>query len=421
MAAAQQLRRAGHAVTLFERDEAAGGLVRFGVPDFKIEKHVVERRVQQLVDEGVEVRCGVDVGVDLSADELRESFDAVVLATGSRTPRDLPAPGRELDGIHFAMDYLYDRNRWVATQTGTPTGCEPPALRGPDREGQARRRHRRRRHRRGLRRQLAARGREVDHPARAAARAAAQAPRRPHAVAAVAAEVPALLRDGGGQGGRSRRAGLLDRHDALRGRRRRPRARAALRAGRAGAAVQAGARHRGRVQGRPRAAGDGLPASRAGPARQARRREGRARQREGDQALHDLGRGRLRRRRRAPRPVAHRVGDQRGPPVRADGRSLPRHARPGAGRDRRGRRRGPERPAAARRSRRPGIGRRGAGYCPAHGTADLHHRHGAHRPRRRRVRAPRASGQGPDEHPDDDRDRPRRLVRRRPDRPGAVR
>jgi len=76
------------------------------------------------------VRCGVDVGVDISADELLESFDAVVLATGSRTPRDLPAPGRELDGIHFAMDYLYDRNRWVATQTGTPTGCEPPALVG---------------------------------------------------------------------------------------------------------------------------------------------------------------------------------------------------------------------------------------------------------------------------------------------------
>ena len=130
MAAAQQLRRAGHAVTLFERDEAGGGLVRFGVPDFKIEKHVVQRRVQQLADEGVQVRCGVDVGRDISADELTASFDAVVLATGSRTPRDLPAPGRDLDGIHFAMDYLYDRNRWVATQTGTPTGTEPPALRG---------------------------------------------------------------------------------------------------------------------------------------------------------------------------------------------------------------------------------------------------------------------------------------------------
>jgi glutamate synthase (NADPH/NADH) small chain len=115
MAAAQQLRRAGHRVTLFERDEAAGGLVRFGVPDFKIEKRVVERRVQQLVAEGVELRLGVDVGVDVKVDELREEYDAIVLTTGSRAPRDLNVPGRaELDGIHPAMDYLYGRNRWVA-------------------------------------------------------------------------------------------------------------------------------------------------------------------------------------------------------------------------------------------------------------------------------------------------------------------
>src|SRR5438876_6719811 len=114
MAAAQQLRRAGHRVTLFERDEAAGGLVRFGVPDFKIEKWIVERRVQQLVDEGVELRCGVDVGVDVDGEELRSQFDAVVVSTGARVPRDLPVPGRELDGVHFAMDYLYQRNRFVA-------------------------------------------------------------------------------------------------------------------------------------------------------------------------------------------------------------------------------------------------------------------------------------------------------------------
>jgi glutamate synthase (NADPH) small chain len=115
MAAAQQLRRSGHRVVLYERDEAAGGLCRFGVPDFKIEKRVVERRVQQLVAEGVGLRCGVDVGTDVTADELREQFDALVVATGSRVPRDLPVPGRELDGIHFAMDYLYVRNRWVAS------------------------------------------------------------------------------------------------------------------------------------------------------------------------------------------------------------------------------------------------------------------------------------------------------------------
>ncbi|HEU0249493.1 MAG TPA: glutamate synthase subunit beta [Solirubrobacteraceae bacterium] len=127
MAAAQQLRRAGHAVTLFERDESAGGLVRFGVPDFKIEKTVVQRRVEQLLAEGVELRCGVDVGSDVSVGDLHERFDAIVLATGSRVPRDLTVPGRELSGIHYAMDYLYGRNRWVANEHGpAPTIAQPP-------------------------------------------------------------------------------------------------------------------------------------------------------------------------------------------------------------------------------------------------------------------------------------------------------
>jgi glutamate synthase (NADPH/NADH) small chain len=127
MAAAQQLRRSGHKVTLFERDEAIGGLVRFGVPDFKIEKRVVERRVEQMIAEGVEMRCGVDVGSDVSVEELRERFDAIVLATGSRVPRDLPVPGRELDGVNFAMDYLYQRNRWVAREHGPePAAPQPP-------------------------------------------------------------------------------------------------------------------------------------------------------------------------------------------------------------------------------------------------------------------------------------------------------
>ncbi|HWX74591.1 MAG TPA: glutamate synthase subunit beta [Solirubrobacteraceae bacterium] len=126
MAAAQQLRRAGHRVTLFERDEAIGGLVRFGVPDFKIEKSLVERRVHQLAEEGVELRCGVDVGRDVSAEELRGGYDAIVLATGSRVPRDLPVPGRELGGVHFAMDYLYGRNRWVARELGPEPLVAPP-------------------------------------------------------------------------------------------------------------------------------------------------------------------------------------------------------------------------------------------------------------------------------------------------------
>jgi len=130
LAAAQQLRRAGHAVVLFERDEAAGGLIRFGVPDFKIEKHVVQRRVQQLLDEGVELRCGVEVGTDVTVAELRGEFDAVVLAIGSRVPRDLPVDGRELGGVHFAMEYLYERTRWAQAEQGVEPTVPAPAPRG---------------------------------------------------------------------------------------------------------------------------------------------------------------------------------------------------------------------------------------------------------------------------------------------------
>ncbi len=127
LACAQQLNRAGHTVTVFERDEAGGGLVRFGVPDFKIEKTVVERRLEQLAAEGVEFRYGVNVGVDVDAAELRDRYDAVVVATGARVPRDLPVPGRELDGVHFALEYLYQRNRCVARELGPQVPGAPPA------------------------------------------------------------------------------------------------------------------------------------------------------------------------------------------------------------------------------------------------------------------------------------------------------
>jgi glutamate synthase (NADPH/NADH) small chain len=113
LACAQQLARGGERVVVYERDEAAGGLVRFGVPEFKIEKRLVERRVDQLRAEGVELRLGVEV---TSLDELAE-YDAVVLAVGARVPRDLPVPGRELDGVHFAMEYLYDRQRRAGSIT----------------------------------------------------------------------------------------------------------------------------------------------------------------------------------------------------------------------------------------------------------------------------------------------------------------
>jgi glutamate synthase (NADPH/NADH) small chain len=111
LAAAQQLTRAGHAVVVFERQERVGGLLRYGIPEFKMEKAVLDRRLEQLRAEGTEFRTGVDVGVDVTADELRASYDAVVLAGGSTVGRDLPVPGRELDGIHLAMEYLKPANQ----------------------------------------------------------------------------------------------------------------------------------------------------------------------------------------------------------------------------------------------------------------------------------------------------------------------
>jgi glutamate synthase (NADPH/NADH) small chain len=115
LACAQQLARAGERVVVYERDEAAGGLVRFGVPEFKIEKRLVERRIEQLRAEGVEFRFGVDV---TSLEELHAVHDAIVLAIGARVARDLPVPGRELIGVHFAMEYLYDRARSIAGTGG---------------------------------------------------------------------------------------------------------------------------------------------------------------------------------------------------------------------------------------------------------------------------------------------------------------
>jgi glutamate synthase (NADPH/NADH) small chain len=111
MACAQQLARAGHAVTLFERDDRIGGLLRYGIPDFKMEKWLIDRRMEQMAAEGVTFRAGVHVGVDVTGDDLRRDFDAVVLSTGATRPRDLPVPGRELEGIHFAMEFLPQQNK----------------------------------------------------------------------------------------------------------------------------------------------------------------------------------------------------------------------------------------------------------------------------------------------------------------------
>jgi glutamate synthase (NADPH/NADH) small chain len=111
LAAAQQLTRAGHNVVVYERADRPGGLLRYGIPEFKMEKRVLDRRLDQMRAEGTEFVCDVNVGVDVTVQSLRTSFDAVVLATGSTIPRDLPIPGRDLAGIHQAMDYLTPANR----------------------------------------------------------------------------------------------------------------------------------------------------------------------------------------------------------------------------------------------------------------------------------------------------------------------
>ena len=114
LAAAQQLTRAGHTVAVYERDDRIGGLLRYGIPDFKMEKKRLETRLAQMQAEGTRFRAGVDIGVDITWDDLRSRYDAVLIATGATVPRDLPIPGRDLLGVHFAMDYLVQQNHVVA-------------------------------------------------------------------------------------------------------------------------------------------------------------------------------------------------------------------------------------------------------------------------------------------------------------------
>jgi glutamate synthase (NADPH/NADH) small chain len=126
LAAAQQLTRAGHTVTVFERADRIGGLLRYGIPEFKMEKRHIDRRLEQMAAEGTQFRAGVNVGVDITAQRLRSDFDAVVLTGGATDWRDLPIPGRDLDGIHQAMEYLPWSNR---VQNGDPVvgdDGEPP-------------------------------------------------------------------------------------------------------------------------------------------------------------------------------------------------------------------------------------------------------------------------------------------------------
>ncbi|MGA2485930.1 MAG: glutamate synthase subunit beta [Roseiarcus sp.] len=123
LACAQQLARVGHEVHVYEKNAKAGGLLRYGIPDFKLEKTLIDRRIEQMTAEGVVFHCGVAVGRDVAAAALVDEYDAVALAGGAEASRDLPVPGRELAGVHFAMDFLPQQNRRVS---GEPVGTNEP-------------------------------------------------------------------------------------------------------------------------------------------------------------------------------------------------------------------------------------------------------------------------------------------------------
>jgi glutamate synthase (NADPH/NADH) small chain len=125
MAAAQQLARAGHDVHLYEKAQQIGGLMRYGIPNFKLDKTIIDRRVEQMKAEGVVLHTGVHVGKDITVDDLAAQYDAIAMAGGAEKPRDLPIPGRELDGVHFAMEFLGQQNRRV---TGEPLQNVNPIL-----------------------------------------------------------------------------------------------------------------------------------------------------------------------------------------------------------------------------------------------------------------------------------------------------
>ncbi|HEY1941632.1 MAG TPA: glutamate synthase subunit beta [Roseiarcus sp.] len=127
LACAQQLARVGHEVHVYEKHAKAGGLLRYGIPDFKLEKHHIDRRIEQMEAEGVVFHTNVTVGRDVSANSLVDSYDAVALAGGAEAPRDLPAPGRDLAGVHFAMDFLPQQNRRVSNEQ---IGSNEPILAG---------------------------------------------------------------------------------------------------------------------------------------------------------------------------------------------------------------------------------------------------------------------------------------------------
>ena len=181
LAAAQQLTRAGHDVTVYERDDRLGGLMRYGIPEYKLEKATLNQRLAQMRAEGTRFVTESEVGVDLTVEQLRAQYDAVVLAVGALRARDNQVEGRDLNGVHLAMEHLVPANKECEGDGPSPISAE----------GQARRDHRRRRHRRRLPGHRAPAGRDVGHPAGLQPRAAG-IPRR---VAVALADVAAGAAD----------------------------------------------------------------------------------------------------------------------------------------------------------------------------------------------------------------------------------
>ena len=258
LAAAQQLTRAGHTVAVYERADKIGGLLRYGIPEFKMEKSVLDKRLDQMRREGTVFRAGIDVGEDLTADQLKDRYDAIVLAVGATLPRDLPATGRELDGIHQAMEFLPQSNRaslgvevpdqitakgkHVVIIGGGDTGADCLGTSHPP-------------------------GRRVDHAAGDPARTARRPAREP-ALADVPDDLPRLVGPRGG-----RRPGVRRVDAGVPRRRVRPRAVAAAgRRGLRGRPARRGRGDRAGDPGRPRAAGDGLHRAADGRAGRAARR-----------------------------------------------------------------------------------------------------------------------------------------------------
>jgi hypothetical protein len=321
LACAQQLARAGHAVSLYEKEDRIGGLLRYGIPDFKLAKKLIDRRMAQMRAEGVEFHTHCHVGVDIPMSRLLGDYDAVVLSGGAEKPRDLTCPGASYAGIHFAMDFLRANSKRVQ-------GVHVPDERLHQRPGQARRGHRRRRHRLRLHRHLQPPRRQVRHPDRDPRQAPGQGGQGPH-LAQLAEQAAHLLLPG-----RRLRARLERAHQVLRARRQRQRPHPQLRPGALGQgrdrplADVRGTGQRGSAQGRPGAARHGLRAPRA--RRHARRAEGaqgpgagpprqRPRQHRRPRRLPDQHPRRVRRRRHAPRPVAGGLGHPRRPAVRTRG------------------------------------------------------------------------------------------------------